>query len=90
MPELGLFSNPYLLAAIVGSALLQVATVTVPGLRHFFGVDQLPTWDWWLIMTLALIPVTVLEVSKLGRAWFLALGLHHTVVSEESSNSIGR
>ena len=32
MPELGLFSNPYLLAAIAASVLLQIGTVTIPGI----------------------------------------------------------
>jgi Ca2+-transporting ATPase len=72
MPELGLFSNPYLLAAIVASVMLQVATVTVPGVRRVFGIDELPTWDWWLILVIALVPVTVIEVTKLIHAWLLA------------------
>ena len=67
MPELGFFSNPYLLAAVVASVILQIATVTVPGVRHVFGVDQLPIWDWWLVFALALAPVTMIEVTKLFR-----------------------
>ena len=72
MPELGPFSNPYLLAALATSVLLQVGTVTVPGVRRVFGIDELPTWDWRLILVLALAPVTIVEVTKLFRAWFLA------------------
>jgi Ca2+-transporting ATPase len=72
MPELGFFSNPYLLAAIVISVLLQVGTVTVPGIRQIFNVDELPAWDWWLVLALALAPVTVTEVTKLIRAQLLA------------------
>jgi P-type Ca2+ transporter type 2C len=68
MPELGLFSNRYLITAIIVSILLQVGTVTVPGIRHIFGVNEMPKWDWWLIVTLALIPVTVIEFGKLIRA----------------------
>jgi Ca2+-transporting ATPase len=65
MPELGFFSNRYLLLAIVISLLLQIATVTVPGIRHVFGVNELPKWDWWLTFGLALMPVTVIELTKL-------------------------
>ena len=72
MPELGLFSNPYLLVAIVASVLLQIGTVTVPGVRQVFGVDELPTWDWGLIVLLALAPVTIIEVTKLLRGSRLA------------------
>jgi hypothetical protein len=68
MPELGLLSNNYLVAAIFVSTLLQIGTVTVPGVRQVFGVDDLPNWDWWLIVTLALIPVTIIEFGKLIRA----------------------
>jgi Ca2+-transporting ATPase len=42
MPQLGLMSNPYLVVAIIVSVLLQIGIVTIPGLRHVFGVDQLP------------------------------------------------
>jgi Ca2+-transporting ATPase len=72
MPELGPFSNPSLLAAIAGSVLLQIGTVTVPGVRRVFGVDEMPTWDWGLIFALALAPVTIIEATKLFRAWFLS------------------
>jgi Ca2+-transporting ATPase len=70
MPELGLFSNPYLTAAVVASVLLQIATVTVPGVRDVFGVDKPPIWDWWLVFVLALAPVTIIEVTKIIRARF--------------------
>lgn len=67
MPELGLFSNPYLLVAIIASVLLQIATVTVPGVRQVFGADGMPTWNWGLIFALALAPVTIIEITKLLR-----------------------
>jgi Ca2+-transporting ATPase len=72
MPELGLFSNPYLLAAILASLALQFGTVTLPGVRGIFGVNELPTWDWGLIFLVALAPVTIVEVTKLLRAWRVA------------------
>ncbi|MEX2306257.1 MAG: cation-translocating P-type ATPase [Pirellulales bacterium] len=77
MPELGPFSNPYLLAAILASVVLQIGTVTVPGVRRIFGVDELPTWDWGLIFLIALAPVTIVEVTKLFRAWRFANFPHH-------------
>jgi hypothetical protein len=72
MPELGLLSNPYQLAAIATSVMLQVGTETVPGVRRVFGIDELPTWNWWLIIAIALAPVTIVEVTKLIRAWLSA------------------
>jgi Ca2+-transporting ATPase len=68
MPELGLFSNRYLVAAVAGSVLLQIAAVTLPGLRRVFAVDALFLWDWGLIFVLGLTPVTIVEVSKLLRS----------------------
>ncbi len=70
MPALGFFSNPYLMIAIVVSVLLQIGTVTMPGVRQVFGVDELPRWDWWLIFVLSLMPVTIVELAKLLRARF--------------------
>lgn len=72
MPELGLFSNAYLLVAIVASVLLQAGTVTIPGVRQVFGVDELPTWNWGLVFATALAPVTIIEVTKLLRVWRMA------------------
>jgi Ca2+-transporting ATPase len=76
MPELGLFSNPYLLAAMLFSVVLQILTVTLPGFRRIFGVDELPTWDWGMIFLISLAPVTLIEVTKLFRAWWLAKAAH--------------
>ena len=83
MPELGLFSNRYLLVAIIASLLLQVGTVTIPGVRRAFGVDELPDWNWLLILLLAITPVTIVEVTKLARAWF-------TVQSQKHDGRIAR
>jgi Ca2+-transporting ATPase len=77
MPELGLLSNRYLLAAIITSLLLQIGTMTIPGIRRAFGVDELPDWNWLLIVLLAIAPVTVVEVTKLARAWFVTTRLEH-------------
>jgi Ca2+-transporting ATPase len=66
LPELGLFTNPYLLGAIAVSGLLQLAVVTVPLLRPIFNVPTSPTAaEWLVIIPLALAPVTIVEVAKL-------------------------
>lgn len=66
--ELGLFSNPYLFGAIAGSALLQLAVVTLPLAHPVFDIPGHPGGDWLYILPLALVPVTVVEVAKLIRA----------------------
>jgi Ca2+-transporting ATPase len=85
MPELGFFSNHYLMAAIIASVVLQVGTVTVPGVRQVFGIDELPTWDWGLIVVIALVPVTIVELAKLLRAW-LTRRLHNCPTSSDASS----
>lgn len=67
MPELGLFSNPFLLGAIVISGLLQLSVVTLPFAQPVFGVTDL-TWEWPLLIALSLTPVTVIEAWKLIRS----------------------
>jgi Ca2+-transporting ATPase len=65
MPELGIFSNPWLFVAIGASVLLQLCVMTIPFASRVFEVTDHLTWEWGLIMILSLIPVTVIEVVKL-------------------------
>ncbi len=69
MPELGPFSNLYLFGAIALSTLLQFGVVTLPFMQPVFGVTYPRTWEWGLILLLALTPVTIIEVVKLLRVW---------------------
>jgi Ca2+-transporting ATPase len=68
MPELGLFTNPALLAAITVSCLLQLSVVTLPFARPVFETAAHFGWEWGLLLLLALTPVTLIEVAKLIRA----------------------
>jgi Ca2+-transporting ATPase len=68
MPELGAFSNPWILGAIVASATLQTSIMLIPATQRVFEVTPGLTWEWLLIFAAALIPVTVVEVVKLLRA----------------------
>jgi Ca2+-transporting ATPase len=66
LPQLGLFTNPYLLAAILFSAGLQLGVVLLPFARPVFEVTtSLPREGWLLVFLLALAPVTVVEIGKL-------------------------
>jgi Ca2+-transporting ATPase len=69
LPQLGFFSNPWLVAAIGISGLLLLATVLVPFLQPLFKTVPQFTWEWLLIAALALTPVTTVELVKLARAW---------------------
>jgi Ca2+-transporting ATPase len=69
LPQLGVFTNRWLLGAIAVSALLQFAVVIVPVLQPLFSVTPVAfAWEWGAIALLALTPVTVIEVAKLLRA----------------------
>jgi len=69
MPELGPFSNRWLIAAIAVSSLCQLAVLGLPFLQPLFKVTPLPhAWQWPLVLALALAPVTVVETLKLARA----------------------
>jgi Ca2+-transporting ATPase len=62
--QLGLFTNPYLLGAIVVSGLLQLAAVTLPIAEPIFEVTSDLEWEWWLILGLSMVPLVVLECTK--------------------------
>ncbi len=68
LPQLGLFTNPHLLGAILISGLLQLAAVAIPAAHPVFGTTGHPFTEWLLVFGLALVPVTIVEVAKLGRA----------------------
>jgi Ca2+-transporting ATPase len=65
LPELGAFSNPYLLGAIGLSALVQLGAITLPFASVVFDVAAVPLRYWALVLLLALGPVTVVEAAKL-------------------------
>jgi Ca2+-transporting ATPase len=66
--QLGVFTNPYLLGTIAVSALLQLSVVTVPFARSIFESTGHFAGEWLLVMVLALIPVTVMELTKMLKA----------------------
>jgi Ca2+-transporting ATPase len=67
LPQLGLFANPYLFGAISISLLLQLSVVAVPHAHAVFETGAISASEWILIFLLALIPVTIIEVTKLVR-----------------------
>ena len=69
LPQLGLFTNPYLLGAIVLSGLLQLSLLWFPLTKSVF-FETVPHFgsDWVVIFLLALAPVSLIEVGKIVRA----------------------
>ena len=69
LPQLGLFSNPYLLGAIVVSGLLQMGLLWLPLTQGvFFGTPPQFGFDWLVIFGLALTPVSIVEIVKIIRS----------------------
>jgi Ca2+-transporting ATPase len=65
--EVGAFTNLRLLGVVVGSALIQIGIHHIPPLEALFQIRDLPLSDCLLTLVLGLVPVTVLELTKLVR-----------------------
>lgn len=68
LPQLGLLTNPWLLAGIFASVLLQIFVVLVPAFQHLFEIEHTLTSEWPIIILLSLAPVTVVELGKIVRS----------------------
>ncbi len=62
--KLGLFSNIYLIGAIIVGILLQLVVITIPVLANAFGVHNLSLGEWGIVLGFALIPLIVNEIIK--------------------------
>jgi Ca2+-transporting ATPase len=68
LSQLGVFTNPYLLAAIVISGILQMSLLWFPLTRNvLFKPAPQFGFDWLVIFLLALIPVSLVEITKMFR-----------------------
>ncbi|MBI3830854.1 MAG: cation-translocating P-type ATPase [Planctomycetes bacterium] len=68
LPELGVFTNPHLFAAVAVSGLLQLSALTLPFAQDLFETAaHFAPNEWLLIAGLSLAPVTVVEMAKLIR-----------------------
>ena len=62
--QIGLFSNPYLIGAIIAGFFLQFVVISVPFLADAFNVTNLSIHDWGIVFLLALIPLLITELVK--------------------------
>lgn len=62
--KVGLFSNLYLIGAIIIGILLQLVVITVPALANAFGVHNLSLSEWGVVLGFSLIPLIVNEIIK--------------------------
>lgn len=62
--KIGLFTNKYLVGAIIAGFILQFGVISVPFLANAFKVHNLSIWDWDIVIGLALVPLIVNELIK--------------------------
>lgn len=63
--QIGVFSNMYLIGAIIIGFILQLGVISVPFLANAFNVTNLNLKDWDLVIGFALIPLIVNEIIKI-------------------------
>jgi Ca2+-transporting ATPase len=68
--QVGVFTNVHLLAVVALSALVQIALSHIPLGRSFFRIPEMSPADIALCLAVGLVPVTVLELTKLARNAF--------------------
>lgn len=63
--QIGLFSNMYLVGAVILGFILQLGVITIPAFANAFKVHNLSAYDWGLVMLFSIVPFIINEVSKL-------------------------
>lgn len=63
--KIGVFSNMFLVWAIIAGLLLQFVVIAVPFMSTAFGVQLLNLKDWIMVLLFSLIPLAVNELLKL-------------------------
>jgi len=62
--KIGLFSNMYLIGAIIAGFILQLGVISIPFLANAFKVHNLSLRDWGIVIAFALVPLMVNEIIK--------------------------
>ncbi|GAA0121759.1 calcium-translocating P-type ATPase, SERCA-type [Clostridium faecium] len=63
--QIGLFSNMYLIGAIILGFLLQLLVISITPIANLFGVYKLTISDWEFVFMLSIIPLIFNEFAKL-------------------------
>lgn len=63
--RVGLFSNIYLVGAVILGFILQFGVITIPAFANAFKVQNLSVYNWGLVMLFSITPLILNEVSKL-------------------------
>jgi len=69
--ELNPISNPYLLASVVFTTILQLSLLYIPNLRQFFGTDALSASELGLCFGFSMLLVLWVETEKIFSRWWV-------------------
>ena len=64
--KIGIFSNIYLIGAIIAGFILQFTVITIRPLANAFKVHNLSLRDWIIVLLLSVIPLIINEIIKLS------------------------
>ncbi|KJR48741.1 Cation-transporting ATPase [Desulfosporosinus sp. I2] len=68
--EVGLFSNPYLVGAVLISTIMQLSVIYLPPLQAIFKTAPLVSWQWIFILCVAGGPSILIGfVRLLKNSW---------------------
>ena len=65
--EVGLFSNPLLVIAVIISALMQISVIYLPFFQAIFKTTALDLWQWGVILTVAGGPSVLMGIIRMYR-----------------------
>jgi Ca2+-transporting ATPase len=63
--RIGIFSNKYLVGAIVLGVLLQLVVIGIPVMQRAFHIQMLDLRGWFIAISLGLVPLLVNEMVKI-------------------------
>jgi Ca2+-transporting ATPase len=63
--KIGIFSNKYLVGALIVGIFLQYIVITVPFLANLFNVFNLTIYDWTFVIGISLITIVLNEIAKI-------------------------
>jgi len=67
--SLGLFSNPFLIGALLLGAALQIGVISIAPFAVLFRVTPLSGRDWLFVAILSVIPIVCNEIAKIMMRW---------------------
>ncbi len=68
--EVGIFSNPLLVVAVMISVTMQLSVIYLPFLQNIFKTTALHTWQWVIILLVAGGPSVIIGLVRLFRSTF--------------------